>query len=138
MNDTWSRIAGEDTLTARAPNSGSIEFVISGGGLPIPAGFQGSLKIPFACVIESWELIANHSGSIVVDIWKNTYGNLPLTIADSITGAAKPTISSTTRAASSTLTDWTTSIAANDYLGFNVDSVATLTAVTLILNYTKV
>src|SRR5262245_18801188 len=77
----------------------------------------------FGFTIVGWTLLADQSGSLVVDIWKDTYANYPPTGADSITASAKPTISTATKAQSGTLTGWTTSVSAGDVLRFNVDSV---------------
>lgn len=115
----------------------SITFVIDGGGSVITTGIKGDLEIPFDCTINRSTLLADQSGSIVVDIWKDTYANYPPTVADSITASAKPTISSATKAQDSTLTGWTTSITAGDTLRFNVDSITTCTRVTLALKATK-
>jgi hypothetical protein len=89
------------------------------------------LKVPFALTITSWELVADVSGSLVVDIWKDSYANYPPTVADTITASAKPTLSAAQKNASSTLTGWTTSLASGDYLEINVDSVTTVTNATL-------
>jgi hypothetical protein len=93
--------------------------------------------VPFACTITGWELVADASGSVVIDIWKDTYANYPPLVADTITGSAKPTITTATKAQSTTLTGWTTSLAAGDYLEVNVDSVTTITNVTLTLTVTR-
>jgi hypothetical protein len=98
---------------------------------------KGDLQIPFACTITSWTLMADQSGSIVVDVWKDTLANYPPTVADSITGSALPTITSASSATSSTLTGWTTSINANDVLRYNVNSASTITRVTLSLSVTR-
>lgn len=111
----------------------SITFIFSAGGSTIATGIAGDLTIPFACTITEWTLLADQTGSIVVDIWKDTYANYPPTVADTITGSAKPTISSAVKGQSSTLTGWTTTIAAGDTLRFNVDSVSLVTRVTLSL-----
>jgi hypothetical protein len=94
-------------------------------------------RVPYACTITGWELVANTTGSVVVDIWKDTYANYPPVVGDSITGSAKPTLSSEIKAASTTLTGWTTALAAGDYLEVNVDSVTTITNVTLSLAVTR-
>lgn len=115
-----------------------ITFIIDGGGSTITTGIKGDLEIPFACTITRATMLADQSGSIVVDIWKDTYANYPPTDADSITASAPPTISSTTKSQNSTLTGWTTSISAGDTLRFNVDSITTITRVALSLRVTKV
>lgn len=111
----------------------AINFVIDGGGSAITTGEKGFVQIPFNCTIEEVTLLADQSGSIVVDIWKDTYANFPATDADSITASAVPTISSATKSQDSTLTGWTTSITAGDHLAFNVDSATTVERVTVVL-----
>ena len=82
-------------------------------------------------------MLADQSGSIVVDIWKDTYANYPPVDGDSITASAVPTISTATKSQNTTLTGWTTAIAAGDTLRFNVDSATTVTRVTVSLKVTK-
>jgi hypothetical protein len=118
-------------------NTASIQFVIDGGGSAITTGIKGDVQMPFACTITAARLLADQSGSIVVDIWKDTYANFPPTDADTITSSTPPTISTATKSEDTTLTSWTTSIAAGDILRFNVDSITTVTRVTVALTVTK-
>ncbi len=111
----------------------TIPFIIDGGGAAITTGVKGDLVVDFDGTIESWTLLGDTSGSIVVDIWMDTYANYPPTVADTITASAKPTISSATKGQSSTLTGWTTAIAAGKTLRFNVDSCTTITRCTIAL-----
>jgi len=117
-------------ITARI---GSIELIIDGGASVITTGFKGYLEVPFACTIQAVTLLADAVGSIVVDIWKDTYLAYPPVAGDSITASAKPTISSAQKSQNSVLTGWTTAVTAGDILGFNVDSVATIKKITLSL-----
>lgn len=130
----WKQLLFSDDVV---PATASITFVIDGGGDAIAAGEKGHLEIPFACTIERATLLADRSGSIVVDIWKDTYGNFPPTSADSITASAKPTISSAQKSQDSTLSGWTKAIAAGDILAFNVDSCTTIQRVTVSLSVAK-
>jgi len=114
-----------------------INFIIDGGGSAITTGQKGHLELPFAGEIESVRLLADQSGSIVVDIWKDTYANFPPADADSITASAPPTLSTAQKSEDATLTGWTTTFAAGDVLAFNVDSVATVQRVTLSLRGRK-
>lgn len=111
----------------------SIQFVIDGGGSAITTGIKGDIEVPFDCTIEQVTLLADQSGSIVVDIWNDTYANFPATDADSITASAVPTISTATKSQDSTLTGWTTALTQGDVLRFNVDSITTCERVTLSL-----
>lgn len=110
---------------------------IDNGASVIPTGVSGNIVIPFNCTIQQWTLLANETGSVVVDIWKDTYANYPPTVADTITGSAKPTISSSTKGQSSTLTGWTTTFAAGDILRFNVDSVTSIKALDINLRIAR-
>jgi hypothetical protein len=129
--------AGVNTAPAWATNIASINFIIDGGGAEITTGVKGYLEIPFACTITRATALADQSGSIVVDIWKDTYANYPPTDADSITSVTPVTISTATKSQDSTLSSWTTSIAAGDVLGYNVDSITTCQRVTVALRVTK-
>ena len=122
-----------DTATEAA----GVGVIIDGGGATITTGLRGDIVIPFNCTVTQWTLLANQSGSIVVDIWKDTYANFPPVVGDAITGSAKPTISSSTKGQSSTLTGWTTSFTAGDILRLNVDSVTSIQRVTLFLTLAR-
>ncbi len=131
----------EDHTFAAIPSSptryGVIGMVIDGGASVITTGVKGFIQIPFACTLLEWTLLSSDAsvtaGSIIVDIWKDVYANYPPVVGDTITAAAKPTLSAVNKNTSSTLTGWTTSITAGDVLGFKVDSITTLTKVTLTL-----
>jgi hypothetical protein len=116
----------------------SFGITIDGAGSIISTGIQGDIQVPYSMSIDSWTLIADQTGSIVIDVWKDTYANYPATVADTITGSAKPTISSNNKAQSSTLTGWTTTVDAGDIVRFNVDSVSILTKATLIIKGTQI
>ena len=123
--------------TPSSVKTASITIIIDGGGLVITTGIKGYLEIPFACTINRVTLLADQSGSIVIDIWKDIYDNFPPDNADSITAADPPTISAAQKSQDSTLTNWTTSITAGEILAFNVDSASTVERVTLALKVTK-
>lgn len=112
---------------------------IDGGGATITTGAKGVLgPFPWDVDITGWTLLADQSGSIVIDIWKDTYANYPPTDADSITASAPPTISSAVKGQSTTLTGWTVRVEAGRILRFNVDSVTSLQWVQLLLDMKRV
>lgn len=111
--------------------------VIDGGGSEIADGIKGDIEMPFAGTITSVRLLADQSGSIVVDIWKDTYANYPPTDAVSITSSTPPTITTDIQSEDVTLTNWTKTFSAGDILRFNVDSCTTHTRVTLSIRGTK-
>ena len=146
---TYHMLASSPTAAAWVPDSAAaagvdttvaaVAFIIDGGGSAITTGIKGDLRIPFACTINSWTLLADQSGSIVIDVWKDTYGNYPPTNADAMPGSGKePTITTATKAEDTTITDWTTDdVTAGDTLRFNVDSCTSITRVTLALKVTR-
>ena len=128
---------GGSPVTTKAMVPGAITVNIDGGGSAITTGLKGYVTVPYGMTITSWTLLADQSGSIVVDVWKDTYANYPPLVADTITASAKPTLSSVIKNTSSTLTGWTTTVTAGDILAFNVDSATTVTKVTLLIQGTR-
>lgn len=116
---------------------GQIVLNLDGGGSAITTGQKGYVRVPYSMTITGVEVVADQSGSIVVDVWKDTYANFPPTDADSITASAPPTLSTAQKSQDVTLTGWTTSVTAGDYIGWNVDSAATVTYVTVCIYGTK-
>lgn len=116
-----------------ATRTRTLTFIIDGGGTAITTGQKGHLFLDFAGTIKGWTIMGDQSGSIVVDVWKDTYANFPPAVADTIAASAKPTLSAAQKNQDTTLTGWTTSFSAGDVLAFNVDSVATVTRVLIAL-----
>lgn len=114
-------------------------FVIGDNTNTITTGVKGYFPVDFGFTIVQWTLVADASGSIVVDIWSDTYANYPPTVADTITASAKPTITTATKGQSSSIGTWTAAgaVASGNVLGFNVDSITTCKQVTLTLKCTK-
>lgn len=115
----------------------AISFSRDNGGTTLTTGIQGDMQIPFNCTITSVTLLADQTGSIILDIWKDTYANYPPTVADTITSSAKPTISSAVKSTDSALTGWTKSIKAGDVLRFNIDSVTSITRIMISIGVTR-
>jgi hypothetical protein len=131
--------AGNNTTTVKANlKTQPITLNISGGGAAISAGLKAEWQCPYNCTIQSWSLLADVSTTCAIDVWKDTFANYPPDVSDTITGSAKPALTASTAATSSTLTGWTTSISAGDVFKFNVDSNNNATRLTLILNVVKV
>ena len=113
-----------------------VSFVIDGGGTAITTGQKGHFAVPAGEIVEV-VLLANASGSIVLDLWRDTYANYPPVVGDSICASAKPTLASAVKAQDTTLTGWTTTVAEGDIIAVNVDSAATVTRVTLALRIVR-
>lgn len=105
-------------------------LTIDGGGSAITTGVKGYMVLGFTGTIVGWDIVANASGSIVIDVWKAAANTIP-TVANTIAGTEKPTLSSQQINSDTALSTWTTSVNKGEVIGFNVDSVATVTRVTL-------
>lgn len=111
----------------------AFEIVLENGGSVLATGVYADIECPFDGTITSYTLLADQTGSLVVDLWKNTYANFPPTVADTITASAKPTLSSAVKATNSTLTGWTKTFTAGDVIRINIDSASTIIRATLSL-----
>lgn len=98
-----------------------------------PGTRPNDVELPMTGTIESVRLLARQAGSIVIDIWKDTYANYPPTVADSICAAAKPTLSSASKSQDTTLTGWNKAVNKGDIMRFNIDSVSIIEQLTLSL-----
>jgi len=126
----WRRmIGGGDGIPEK------FEFTFQNGGAVLNTGsaISGGAYVPYACEIEEAILLADQSGSVVVDLWVDSYGNYPPTVADTITALAKPTLSSAIKSKDTTLTGWTKALVAGSFILPNIDSVSTITQLKLIL-----
>lgn len=109
----------------------ALELTIGDGTNVITTGVKGFLEVPYNMVVTGWTLVGDASGSIVIDVWKDTYANFPPTVADTIAGTEKPTLASAQANQDITLSSWTTALTLGDWLAFNVDSATTVKQVTL-------
>jgi hypothetical protein len=117
--------------------------IIGDGTNVITTGAAGNwLELDFNFTIVQWTILAKQSGSISIDVWKTTFSSFDSgathpVAADKISATAPITFTTATKAQSSTLTGWTTTVSANDVLAFNVASVTTCTQVVISLKVTK-
>jgi hypothetical protein len=108
-----------------------ITLVRDNANVVLPTGAIGEIKVDFDCTIVGVYVLADQVGSCVIDVWKDTFANYPPTIADTICASAKPTIVSDAKYSDTTLTGWTKTISAGDVLKINLDSVSTITRITV-------
>jgi hypothetical protein len=134
----WKTASVATLLSTTSYATKTFGAVFDGGGSVITAGTTVDVIIPVAMTITSWTMLADVSGSAVVDLWKDTYANYPPTVADKITASAPPTITSAIKNQSSTLTGWTTLVSAGDIIRFNVNSATTITRLTISIQATIV
>lgn len=133
-------VAGQ-VYTATSPSAGAflsrtigIPFIIDGAGAVLTTGTKGYLEIPFGCTITGWTALGDQVGSVVVDVKRSTFAGFPTTA--SIAGSDKPTLAAAQKNQNLSVSAWTTAISAGDILEFNVNSVATITRVTISLRAT--
>jgi hypothetical protein len=108
--------------------------VIDGGGAPITTGPKGVLRMPnIGLTLGRGALLADTTGSIKVDIWKDGYANFPPDNTDSICAGHELEISGAVKDEDTSLTGWGTTLAARDIVKFNVDSCSTITRCTVSL-----
>jgi hypothetical protein len=119
--------------SSAAPNVFGI--TVDGGGSAITTGVKGYVRIPRGGTITKWSILADQSGSIQFDVWKDTFVNYPPTIADTIVASDHPKIISALKAEGTSLTGWNKTIADGDVIGFNVDSVTSIQRATLEIEF---
>lgn len=129
-----SEISGGTTFTQKRV----FGVVFDGGGAAPTVNTKRYWRCPWTGTITKATLLAEVSGSAVIDVWKDTYANYPPVVGDTITASAKPTLSSAIKSENSTLTGWTLSVTAGDVFGFNLDSVTTCTVLTLEIEMNEV
>lgn len=123
----------DSSISGSAKNEWHFLPPINGNGFAITTGIKGDWIVPYNANISQYMILADQSGSISIDLWKDTYANYPPTDADSITASAPVAITAATKGTDSTLTGWTKAVTAGDVIRINVDSCATITRVSLAL-----
>jgi hypothetical protein len=106
-----------------------VGVTIDGQGSPPTVGVIGYAVVPFNGIIDQWHVTADTAGSCVVDVWKAASA-IP-TVANTIAGTEKPTLTAAQLASDTTLTTWTTAVSSGDVFGFKLDSVTTCTRITV-------
>jgi hypothetical protein len=124
-----------DTYSATNISKGTLGVTVDGGGDVPSTGSKGFVRVPYKCTITEATMLADVSGSAVMDVKKSTYGDFPTT--SSIMGASKPTLSSEQKSTDTTLTGVSANLDEGDVLEFNLDSATTITRLTLFLKVKK-
>lgn len=125
--------ASWDNIRLIGARSGSIAYVIDGGGAVVTTGNKGHVSVPANAIVTGWVITADQVGSAVVDVLRSTYAGFPT--GSSIAGTDKPTLSSAQKNSDSTLSGWgNTVLSAGDILQFSVSSCSTCTRLIVTLN----
>lgn len=98
----------------------TINYVIDATPNVVGVGVKGQVTIDVTGTIESWTLVSDVVGNLVVNVKKTTYANYP--IFNSIAGTEKPTLSSQSKNKDDGLSTWNTLLNAGDILRFEVES----------------
>lgn len=116
-----------------------IAFCLHLGGAVLTTGVYPGLPVPADGTITAARAISNDStsGSIAVDLWLEPYADAPPADADSITASAPVTITTSTKSEDTTLTGWSKTLAAGDFIVPNIDSVTSLKVVTVYLTVAR-
>lgn len=134
------------TLYVKESLSGNTGWVAYGGGggtvkaqfsvtlgdgvNTITTGAKTWVRIPRNMTVTGWDITADQSSSIVLDVWYDSYANFPPTVADTIAGSEKPTLTTATKNQDVALGTWTdVTLVEGDYAKFSVDSVTSATHV---------
>jgi hypothetical protein len=119
---------------------GTLNFLVGGCGA-MSAGFKGAVRFQFGAVLLSNTVLADQTGSCVVDVRKVDYAtyNMPTrpNAGDTICASTPPTLSSAVKSEDLSLVGWTTTIGNGDILTFHVISSATVQRVTVALKYRR-
>lgn len=125
-----------DRFNAIATGKGLLLGIGDVDGPVIATGVKGYPRVTYPMRITGWSLIGIPSGSIVIDLWRGqSFPTLP-TVADTITGSEKPTLSGAQAAEDQSLGSWSPDLNAGDLLALNVDSVTSVKVATLTLHGT--
>ncbi len=111
----------------------TINLTIDGAGSTITTGIKARVTVPFPCTLSAATMLADQTGSIVIDVWKAAYGSYPPSVANTIVASAPLTISSANKSQDLTLAGWTKSVSAYDTFIFNVNSATSITQVNVVM-----
>lgn len=130
--------SGDTVDTASLPSTATeraIGITIDGAGSAITTGVKGYIVAAFSGTITGWDIVGSPEGSIVIDVWKSAASTMP-TVANTIAGTEKPTLSAAQINSDVALSTWTTAVTKGQVFGFRVDSASLVTRVTLTLRLT--
>jgi len=121
-------------------NTSEIVFVIDGGGSTISTGLRGSLEVPFNCNVVSWTILTDQNGTIVMNVFNETYSTwgstLPRPAGAELVLDVPVSITSSASKNNYTLSPQA-SIAASNVLSYNVFSISTITRASVCLRVIK-
>jgi len=127
----WQKKTMAQVAAAMGLDVAGFTVPIGNGVETIPTGIHARFPVPYNFTLTKIQLNPDQSGSIVLDLWKDSYANLPCTVADTITASAKPTISSATKAEQTVFTDWDVTWTLGEWIYINVDSCTSIRSLSI-------
>lgn len=125
-------VSGNVATVSTVSTARAITYSFNGNGAALSAGAKAYLTVPYACTITAWNISVD-AGAATIDVWKTATGTAIPTVSNTITASATPAIASGTTIHSTNLTGWTTAVASNDVMGFNLKAVTAATFANLTL-----
>lgn len=107
----------------------TINYVIDSGSLDMTPGIKGTVTLDVSGTIDSWTLIADTPGNLILDIKKSTYNSFPS--MTSIVGTERPELgvlnqSTARKNKDEDLTTWDRVLNAGDILQYEVLAVSNI------------
>lgn len=135
--DSTGQIDSSMLVEASVTQTRSMGIVFNGQGQVLQTGGLFAVQVPLTGTLSDWTITADQTGSLEIDLWKDTLGNFPPTIADTIVGGNYPALVSAQTNTDSTLTGWTTSVTKGQWIFFSLRSATSITYATLVLTITS-
>ncbi len=132
--------AATSSLGGGGPITQNLTIMIDGDGNPIDPGVSGLLKLPTACTLTAWELVSvdGVEGSIVVELWADSYDNFPPDVADIVGASETPTLTAQVKNRNTNLNAGLGyALDAGDWLTWTVTSATDVTKVALSLTLVR-
>ena len=105
----------------------TINYVVESGSFDMEPGIKGHITLDVTGTIDSWTIVAEQAGTLIVDIKKSTFNDYPSMV--SITGTEKPYLGvingmTQTKNKDEDLTTWNRVLNAGDVLQYEVVAVS--------------
>lgn len=101
----------------------TINYVVDNGSIAMTTGSKGYLTIDVTGSIESWILVSNSPGNLLIDIKKSTFADFPNTI--SICNGNNPSLQSEAKNSDINLLGWDKTLNAGDIIEYEVINSST-------------
>lgn len=109
----------------------TIGCVIGDGVSVVTSGSKLYRPIGHDCTIKAWEIVAQSSGSLVVDVKRGTYAGFPT--MSSIAGSQRPTLTAQQKNTLSNLSAWATGLQLGHWLEFTWGNGTSVKRCTVVL-----